>query len=367
MREGTDDDRVYFVKWTGHSFIHCPWVSQMALSGLSGGDVAVEKFQAGSKSAMLTQSLSLQSLPSFGADDVNSVWWNVDRVIGHRDDGCFFVKWCGQGYDQCSWEDEADVLDKAAVARFLAREDISHPTRIGRDRRYVRRQDFSESGEIPTDAAGTTLRDYQLQGFNWLRYCWYTHCNSILADEMGLGKTLQVVAMLGDLATREGIGGPFLVIAPLSTLPHWKNEFEPWSGLYPVVYHGPPTAKEIIKEYGIELCGTTCVAFNVLITNYETFLSDFDLFLGIEWRYLALDEGHRLKNHTGKCYNLLKQLTFKHCRFCVADIDQIFERRSTTLTHQGVAADSVFSKVKFDAEGDDLELNSKDFWTQAMS
>jgi chromodomain-helicase-DNA-binding protein 7 len=53
--------------------------------------------------------------------------------------------------------------------------------------------------------------------------------------------------------------------------------------------------------------------------------------------------------------------------FCAADIDQILERRSKTLTHEEVATDSVFSKAKFDAEGDNLDLNSKEFWTQAMS
>lgn len=35
---------------------------------------------------------------------------------------------------------------------------------------------------------GGTLRDYQLEGLNWLIYSWMNNTNSILADEMGLGK-----------------------------------------------------------------------------------------------------------------------------------------------------------------------------------
>lgn len=42
-----------------------------------------------------------------------------------------------------------------------------------------------------------TLRDYQLEGLNWLVYSWSKGHNSILADEMGLGKTVQCVSMIG--------------------------------------------------------------------------------------------------------------------------------------------------------------------------
>ena len=40
---------------------------------------------------------------------------------------------------------------------------------------------------------GVVLREYQIEGVNWLIFSWYQRRNCILADEMGLGKTLQVV------------------------------------------------------------------------------------------------------------------------------------------------------------------------------
>ena len=49
--------------------------------------------------------------------------------------------------------------------------------------------------------------------------------NGILADEMGLGKTIQCIAAVADMAAR-GVTGPFLVVAPLSTVPNWVNEFK---------------------------------------------------------------------------------------------------------------------------------------------
>ena len=44
---------------------------------------------------------------------------------------------------------------------------------------------------------------------------------SILADEMGLGKTAQSVCFMDELCKRN-FRGPFLVVAPLSTIPHWQ-------------------------------------------------------------------------------------------------------------------------------------------------
>lgn len=49
--------------------------------------------------------------------------------------------------------------------------------------------------------------------------------NGILADEMGLGKTVQCISLVAHLMDK-GVTGPFLVCAPLSTLPNWMSEFK---------------------------------------------------------------------------------------------------------------------------------------------
>lgn len=38
------------------------------------------------------------------------------------------------------------------------------------------------------------MRDYQKQGFRWLKMLGHYQFGGILADEMGLGKTLQTIA-----------------------------------------------------------------------------------------------------------------------------------------------------------------------------
>jgi hypothetical protein len=46
---------------------------------------------------------------------------------------------------------------------------------------------------------------------------------------MGLGKTAQSIAVLEYIRQFCGNRGPFLVIAPLSTLGHWQREIETWT------------------------------------------------------------------------------------------------------------------------------------------
>ncbi len=46
--------------------------------------------------------------------------------------------------------------------------------------------------QSPVYKNDNTLRPYQLEGLNWLSFCWHNRRNSILADEMGLGKTVEV-------------------------------------------------------------------------------------------------------------------------------------------------------------------------------
>lgn len=43
------------------------------------------------------------------------------------------------------------------------------------------------------------LREYQIEGVNWLINMHENNINAILADEMGLGKTLQTITLLGFL------------------------------------------------------------------------------------------------------------------------------------------------------------------------
>lgn len=72
--------------------------------------------------------------------------------------------------------------------------------------------------------------------------------NCILADEMGLGKTIQSITFLEEIY-RVGIKGPFLIIAPLSTIANWEREFRTWTYLNAIVYHGSMVSRQMLQQY----------------------------------------------------------------------------------------------------------------------
>jgi SNF2 family DNA or RNA helicase len=43
---------------------------------------------------------------------------------------------------------------------------------------------------------GGELKEYQLQGLQWMVSLYNNNLNGILADEMGLGKTIQTIALI---------------------------------------------------------------------------------------------------------------------------------------------------------------------------
>eukprot|EP00166_Cyanidium_caldarium_P000981 ctg_145.g49 len=67
------------------------------------------------------------------------------------------------------------------------------------------------------------LRDYQLDGVNWMAALHEKRLNGILADEMGLGKTVQTIALFAWLASEMHEWGPHLCVVPTSVL-LWLGE-----------------------------------------------------------------------------------------------------------------------------------------------
>lgn len=82
---------------------------------------------------------------------------------------------------------------------------------------------LQEQKRLCPNLTGGVLKDYQLKGIKWLISLWQNGLNGILADQMGLGKTVQTIGLLAHLI-HQGMVGPFLIVAPLSTVSNWINE-----------------------------------------------------------------------------------------------------------------------------------------------
>lgn len=146
--------------------------------------------------------------------------------------------------------------------------------------------------ESPAYVKGGKMRDYQVQGLNWMAGLHFNGINGILADEMGLGKTLQTIAFLGYLKFQKGLHGPHLVIVPKSTLDNWAREFERWVPGFDVVLlkGGKEERAEVVQR---KILPQT---FDVIITSYELCLREKSALKKVAWEYIIIDEAHRIKN-----------------------------------------------------------------------
>lgn len=140
------------------------------------------------------------------------------------------------------------------------------------------------------------MRDYQVRGLNWLASLQHNKINGILADEMGLGKTLQTISMIGYMKHYKNKASPHLVIVPKSTLQNWANEFKKWCpSINAVVLIGDEAARnQVLRDVILPQ------KFDVCCTTYEMMLKVKTQLKKLNWRYIIIDEAHRIKNEDRK-------------------------------------------------------------------
>ncbi|MCR3757648.1 DEAD/DEAH box helicase [Clostridium felsineum] len=137
--------------------------------------------------------------------------------------------------------------------------------------------------EKPDNLNGT-LREYQRQGYNWLKTLDYFGFGGILGDEMGLGKTFQVIAFLLSNTNKKT-----LIIVPTSLVYNWIQEFEKFAPSMKVAAAiGARKERELIIK-NIDKC-------EVIITTYNLLKRDLASYVKLKFDYCILDEAQNIKN-----------------------------------------------------------------------
>lgn len=320
----------FFIKWKSWSHLHNSWESEKTLSELDPKCIKKieiywkreEDFKEWKKSAT-PEDIEYHDCQEEMADELRQQHMNVERVISHNDYKVeYLCKWQGLPYSECTWEDGKLIERKFSkkIEEYLNRErSQSIPSKMCKVLRN--RPKFVALKEQPTYLGGSPpqaneeepsptqpaleLRDYQLDGLNWLVYSWCKSNSVILADEMGLGKTIQTIGFLSYLFNDQNLYGPFLLVVPLSTLDSWRREFDTWAPeMNAVVYLGDVNSRNTIRNY--EWChANNRLKFNVLLTTYEILLKDKSFLSAISWAVLSVDEAHRLKNDDSSLYRSL--------------------------------------------------------------
>src|SRR5471030_36443 len=131
------------------------------------------------------------------------------------------------------------------------------------------------------------LRDYQLDGFEWLARLAHWGVGACLADDMGLGKTLQALALMLSRAPQ----GPTLVIAPTSVCMNWISEAARFAPTLNVKLFGAGDRNETLS---------TLAPFDLVVCSYGLLQLEAKLFSEVKWNTIVLDEAQAIKNGATK-------------------------------------------------------------------
>lgn len=228
----------------------------------------------------------------------------------------------GETKSEAGEEGDPDMVNKAArehLAHLKEFEEVkSSRHRSTTNSREVNSKDISNSKDIDTATFNNgderqvyeyqavaqpellkgKLKAHQLKGLNWLVNLYNQGINGILADDMGLGKTIQAIALLAHLSESEGVGGPFLVVTPSSTLHNWASELARFVPAFSVLsYWGNVQERRDLRK-GLRKA-------NVVVTSYQVAISDESVMSRLKWQYMILDEAQAIKNINSQRWNTL--------------------------------------------------------------
>lgn len=147
--------------------------------------------------------------------------------------------------------------------------DVTTPAAVSRD--------FSAMG------LGIDLFPYQQVGADFLVAMAERDVGVLLADQMGLGKTAQAIALLLD----QHAYGPSLLVCPASLLRNWSRELGHVAPALSVMTHAGPLRAGVAGGLAKQ---------DVVITSYETLVSDLSFLSDVPWNVLALDEAQMIRN-----------------------------------------------------------------------
>ena len=149
-----------------------------------------------------------------------------------------------------------------------------------------------------------SLRPYQRDGVNWLRFLEKGGYGGVLADEMGLGKTLQTLAWLQLDRVDPAIHNlPALIVCPTSLVDNWASEaarFTPDLRVLTVTGIDRHAKWAGLNEH------------DLIVTSYALLRRDIEQYAAHAFSVVILDEAQHIKNKATQNALAAKRLQAKH-------------------------------------------------------
>lgn len=136
--------------------------------------------------------------------------------------------------------------------------------------------------------------EYQHEGVLWMLNRELNQTSGkggILADDMGLGKTMQTIA------TMKGNPQTTLVITIVGIVGQWRDALIEFGGFKPIIVN--PSFTGILPQ-----------DIDVVLTTYSCFQKQktTECFSLVNWGRIVLDEGHKIRNASGKGHTEIAKL-----------------------------------------------------------
>ena len=129
------------------------------------------------------------------------------------------------------------------------------------------------------------LRDYQLEGYRWMRTLDQLALGGCLADDMGLGKTIQTICLLQWLVEQNR--KQHLIVVPTSLIFNWQDEFSKFAPALNIYVHTGQLRSRTLDE---------AQNADIILTSYAILRRDKAIFEKQIFDYFILDEAQSIKN-----------------------------------------------------------------------
>ena len=146
-------------------------------------------------------------------------------------------------------------------------------------------ESYFEDSKLRIHDLTADLYPYQSQGISWMSSKLSLDGGLILADEMGLGKSIQIIGLLleKNICQLETA----IIVCTKTLLRNWQIEFSKFAPSLNVLIHSGDDRTGSYKNLREP---------DVVLTTYDTIVSDLTLFKSTVWSFLIFDEAQNVKN-----------------------------------------------------------------------
>ena len=205
--------------------------------------------------------------------------------------------------------DEKALYKKKEIAMVTAIKAFAHERNCRPDaylRNMIEEIRHYKDADFKLPKLNAELKEYQADGYRWLKVLSKYRLGGILADDMGLGKTLQMIALIKSDTEKK----PSIIVCPKSLLFNWDSEFRRFDGETQTVRITGGAQQRAAVISSIDYCKKA-----VYITSYDSLRNDIELYKG-GFNYAILDEAQYIKNVKAQKTQSVKELKAVH-RFAV--------------------------------------------------